>query len=120
MRRVVSSSPPSLHGNPLRGLVEDAPAVLRRVCDFVELPYDGRMERYYESADERLGRSIPCIAATARCSLPKRSGSTINASPRNRRSGRASPAGVTNGRETQAGFADTAGDLLEELGYSNG
>lgn len=99
-------------------LVEDAPCVLRRVCDFAELPYDPQMERYYESAGERLDEvktmyrsdGTPLITKAERIY--------------NQRFTTQPPevARIARWRnemdaETRAGFARVAGDLLKELGY---
>ena len=39
-------------------LVEDPKPELRRVCEFIELPYDEGMERYFEGSRERLRASL--------------------------------------------------------------
>lgn len=101
-------------------LIEDAPGLLRRVCDFIELPYDARMERYYESAGERLDEirtmyrsdGTPLITKAERLYNQR-----FTMQP-------PEPARVCRWRqemdaETRAGYARVAGDLLGELGYPN-
>jgi flavodoxin len=101
-------------------LIEDAPGVLRRVCDFVELPYDRQMERYYEFAGERLDEvktvyrsdGTPLITKAERLYNQR-----FTTQP-------PEPARISRWRnemdaETRAGFAHVAGDLLKELGYPN-
>lgn len=102
-------------------LIEDAPGVLRRVCDFVELPYDTRMERYYESAGVRLDEVNTMYRSDGTLLITKEErlyNQRFTTKPPER--ARVSRWRNEMDAETRAGFARVAGDLLEELGYPNG
>jgi hypothetical protein len=101
-------------------LIEDAPRVLRRVCDFIELPYDGRMERYYESAGERLDEVKTMYRSDGTLLITKEERLY------NQRFTTQPPEAARISRwrnemdaETRAGFARVAGDMLKELGYQH-
>jgi Sulfotransferase family len=98
-------------------LVRDPEAELRRVCAFVELPYDPAMLAYHRGARERLaemgdwnffGRHVPrevLVGIHARTAAP----------PSDERVGRWR--GEISGAELAA-CERAAGGLLEELGYA--
>jgi hypothetical protein len=101
-------------------LIEDVPGVLRRVCDFAGLPYDERMERYYESAGERLDEIKTVYRSDGTLLITKEERLY------NQRFTMKPPeaARISRWRNemdagTRAGFARVAGDLLKELGYPN-
>ena len=100
-------------------LIADAPAVLREVCDFVELDYDPAMERYYERAGARLDevktvyRPDGSLLITKEERLYNQRYTTQPPEPKR----------VFRWRgemdaEARALFSSVAGDLLGELGYS--
>jgi hypothetical protein len=99
-------------------LIANAPAVLRKICDFVELTYDPRMERYYESSPARLDEVKSMYRADGTLVITKEERLY------NQRFAMLPPerSRVFRWRsemdaEAQSRFADVAGDLLEELGY---
>jgi hypothetical protein len=99
-------------------LVLDTTAVLRRVCEFIELDYEAGTERYYASAPERIGELEPTrdragnIVVTRETRLNNH---RLTAQPPQReRIGRWKS---EMSREEQATFKRIAGGLLEELGY---
>jgi hypothetical protein len=103
-------------------LVADPEETLRRVCDFVELPFEGAMLDYHERAAERL--------AEIDRDLPARRGRhELEAGPRIAAHGHAAEpplperAGAWReemGPEDVAVFEAEAGDLLGDLGYPRG
>jgi len=101
------------------GLVADPEPVVRRVCEFVQLPFEPAMLSYHEGAAERMGalaRDLevggdrPTIAAAERASQH----SLVSEAPRTERAGRwreeMDPSDV-------AAFERIAGPTLAELGY---
>jgi hypothetical protein len=101
------------------GLVADPEPVVRRICDFVKLPFEPAMLAYHEGADERMGalaRDLevgggrPQITADERA----RQHALTSEAPRTERSGRwrqeMDPSDV-------AIFEGIAGPTLAELGY---
>ncbi|HEV2706826.1 MAG TPA: sulfotransferase [Pyrinomonadaceae bacterium] len=99
-------------------LIADAPAVLRKVCDFIGLTYDERMERYYESSPARLDevktmyRDDGSLLITKEERLHNQRFVTQPPEP-----SRVFRWRVAMDAETQMRFAAVAGDLLAELGY---
>jgi hypothetical protein len=99
-------------------LIADAPAVLRKVCDFAELTYDRRMERYYEFSPARLDevksmyRGDGSLVITKEERLYNQRFTT-----RQPERSRVFRWRAEMDAGTQARFAAVAGDLLEELGY---
>jgi hypothetical protein len=100
-------------------LVTETEASLRRVCEFVELPYDAAMLDYHHRAGERLSElagDLPARGSKARRPGSERLAAHALATepPREERIGawreQMSPADV-------AAFEDAAGGLLDELGY---
>jgi hypothetical protein len=103
-------------------LVGDPEATLRRICELVELPWDEAMLDYHERAPERLTeitRDLPrgkesregeVIPADQRVAIHERA----SRPPQSDRVGRWRSEMSDSDRQA---FAQTAGDLLEELGY---
>ena len=76
-------------------LIADAPLELRRVCEFIGLPYDPGMERYHESARSRLACRPPDPSRVLRWKRDM-------------------------GADMRERFEAVAGDLLQDLGYETG
>ncbi|HYP54254.1 MAG TPA: sulfotransferase [Pyrinomonadaceae bacterium] len=101
-------------------LIADAPAVLRKICDFVGLTYDRRMESYYESSPERLDE----------VNTMYRDGSLLITKEERLYNQRFAtrppePSRVFRWRgemdaDSRTRFTAVAGDLLAELGYPVG
>ena len=100
-------------------LVADPEGTLRRICEFVELPFDAAMLGYHEHANERLAeieRELP--ASRGRHELD--AGPRIAAHARAGEPPLAQRAGAWREEmapEDVAAFESEAGDLLGELGY---
>jgi hypothetical protein len=102
-------------------LVTDMTPVLRRICEFISLPYEPEMESYYLHAQRRLeelnGRTRehgrPLITKDELLHLHRYTSSRPDPS----RIGRWK--GVMSGRERSA-FESVAGGTLKELGYETG
>jgi Sulfotransferase family len=103
-------------------LVRDTEQTLRRVCEFVELPYDEAMLRYHERAEERLqekARDLDRGPDKAPQSAEARMEShALAAEPPN-------PERIERWRsemsaEDRAVYEELAGDLLSDLGYEVG
>lgn len=100
-------------------LVADPETALRRICDFVELPYDSAMLDYHERAGERLqemARDLPADngGALHRAEERMEAHSLVTEAPRLDRVERWRD---SMSAEDLAAFEEVAGDLLEELGY---
>ncbi len=100
-------------------LVEDPEPELRRICEFVELPFDERMLHYHENVDERLAPETPPeeIAPDGRVvSTAERQAIMANVArpPDKSRIGRYRTEMPEADRER---FESVAGPLLRELGY---
>jgi hypothetical protein len=99
-------------------LLLDTTAVLRRVCEFVQLDYEPGMERYYLNAPERIGELEP---------RHDRDGNVLVTREARRRNHRLTaqppqPERIARwksemSRAERATFKRIAGTLLEELGY---
>jgi len=93
-------------------LVREPEAVLRRICSFVELPFDGAMLDYHRRAPERLAEHEARPQVTKEQRLKQQEAATRPPDPsligRWRRD-------LT--REDAARFDHVAGALLRELGY---
>ena len=74
-------------------LITDPPAELRRVCEFIELPYDASMERFHERQDPDGRPHDPSLVERWRRDM---------------------------GADMRGRFEAVAGDLLTELGYGTG
>jgi Sulfotransferase family len=103
-------------------LVTDPEPTLRRVCEFIELPFDAAMLTYYERAEERLAEMAHDLPSDGR--KPERPGSerlqahAMTLQPPSRENlgkwkEEAAP-------EDVVAFEEVAGDLLDELGYEVG
>jgi hypothetical protein len=102
-------------------LVTDAEPHLRRICEFLELPWSEQMLSFHESAKERMQEVVRTVRT--------RKGTEITAEERARQhelvARPATPDRVGRWQtllpaEDQATFAERAGDLLAELGYPPG
>jgi hypothetical protein len=102
-------------------LVADPEPLVRRVCEFVELPWDPAMLEYHRGADERMAEVTrdfergggPAIPAAVRAGRHTR----VAEPPQRARAGRWRTDMSAADRET---FERIAGDLLSELGYEVG
>ena len=103
-------------------LITDTEPALRRVAEFVELPFEEGMLRYYERAGERLeeiSRDLP--AQGTKASRPGEERAAAHALAKEP----PKPDRIAAWRERMsaedvAAFEDVAGDLLAELGYPTG
>jgi hypothetical protein len=103
-------------------LVQDPESALRRLCEFVELPWDPAMLAYHRTSRERLGemeRPLPQRGARAELSLERRmeTHERVTQPPDPARTGRWRS---ELSAEERSGFESVAGDLLAELGYASG
>ena len=102
-------------------LVTDLTAVLRRVCEFISLPYEPEMESYYLHAHRRLGElrgrfkedGSPLITKEELLHLHR----YTNSRPEPSRIGRWKE--VMSEHE-RAAFESVAGSALREMGYETG
>jgi hypothetical protein len=100
-------------------LVTDPEATLRRICEFLDLEFDPAMLTYHERAEERLGEMAR--------DLPERPGQPLRPADHRLeahaltkeppRSDRVARWRTQMSEDDQAAWAETAGDLLAELGY---
>lgn len=100
-------------------LVRDTEAELRRVCDFLELPWEESLLRYYERAEERLEEMVR--------DLPGEEGKPMRPADHRKEahvltSNPPDPSRLARwkedmGPEQNARFESVAGELLTELGY---
>src|SRR3989338_6484809 len=102
-------------------LIADAPLELRRVCEFIGLPYDPGMERYHESARSRLDE--------VKARRDARGGVLVSKEERLSQQRLAcrppDPSRVLRwkrdmGADMRERFEAVAGDLLQDLGYETG
>jgi len=100
-------------------IVADTEAVLRRVCEHVELDYDPVMLRYYERAEERLQEMAGALPATK--GRPEReAGERIAAHALTTKPPDPGRLQVWKQEMTEAEnaeFEEAAGYLLDDLGY---
>jgi hypothetical protein len=104
-------------------LVDQPEAVLRRVCDFVELPFDAVMLEYHRGAEERMAETVrefergqgkgPPVPAELRARQHER----VSQPPQRQRAGRWR---TDMSAEDRAAFEEIAGERLAELGYEVG
>ena len=114
---------PALHGGPLRGPRHATPrATLRRVCEFLELPWDPAMLDYHERAERATEGEGARPAAQGVARRP--AGRGADGEPRDgpqaadpKRIGRWRTEMSNDDREA---YERVAGDLLAELGYEVG
>ena len=103
-------------------LVLDPKGSLRKISEFVDLPYDDAMLRYHEQAERRLqemARELPEQGGKTRLSVERRMATHA------RTTEPPDPERVTRWRnemsaDDQAAFEGVAGALLVELGYEVG
>ena len=100
-------------------LVRDTEATLRRICEFVDLPYDEEMLRYHEHASERLqekardlDRGPDKAPQTAEARLESHALATQPPDPERIERWR-----TEMSVEDRAVYEELAGDLLADLGY---
>ena len=99
-------------------LILDPAGTLARVCDFIELPFDAAMLRYYERAPERLRehrarrRADGTVVVTAAVRFAQQRATTEPPDPRRVGAWRA-----TMSADERARFEAVARGLLRELGY---
>jgi hypothetical protein len=102
-------------------LVADPEPVLRRICEFVELPYDAAMLTYHERAGERMSEIARDFERGGRDAIPAevraRQHERVASPPQTQRAGRWRTEMTPGDRAT---FEAVAGELLEELGYELG
>jgi hypothetical protein len=100
-------------------LIRETEPTLRKICEFVELPFDDAMLTYYERAEERMAEMArdlpsegdkPLRPADHRVEAHKLTQKPPDPSRLGQWKTKMSP-------EDQAAFEEEAGDLLEELGY---
>lgn len=100
-------------------LVTDTEPTLRRICEFIELPWDAVMLRYYERAAERMAemaRDLPAAdGKPTRPGAERMQAHALTQKPPD-------PSAMYRWRERMsaedvAAFEAAAGDLLAELGY---
>lgn len=101
------------------GLVSDPEGTLKKVCEFIELPWDPAMLTYHERSEERLAeldRDIPAMggrlprSAESRMALHERTTKPVDTKAIGKWRTKMSSEDVTE-------FERVAGDLLIELGY---
>ena len=95
-------------------------AVLKGICDFIELPYDPTMEQYHEFAGERLSAEIQDQHdAAGKLLATKAQREAIfehtRRPPDPERAGRWR---MEMDADERARFESVAGGLLQELGYA--
>jgi hypothetical protein len=99
-------------------LVADPEPVLRRVCEFVELPYDEAMLSYHEHAEERMAETVRDLDRRGDTAIPAelraRQHSRVSSPPQTQRAGRWR---TDMSAEDRREFEAVAGELLAELGY---
>jgi hypothetical protein len=99
-------------------LVEDPEPVLRRVCEFAELPFDPAMLEYHRGASARMAETIrdfdrgdgPAIPAAVRAKQHERVAAPLQRERAGRWHTDMSPT-------DRASFEEVAGELLADLGY---
>jgi Sulfotransferase family len=99
-------------------LVLDTEPVLRRVCEFIELPWDERILAYHERAGERLAEfgDLPGVGGKpARPGVERLAAHAKTREPPD--PSRLHRWKTEMSREDRAAFERPAGDLLSELGY---
>jgi hypothetical protein len=106
-------------------LVMDTEAQLRRICDFLELPFDARMLDYHQGASDRVGEFARAAGSADGARTPERS--TVPSAEYERRRHRLTSEPPRADRVARwrremsaadiAEYERLAGDLLAELGY---
>jgi Sulfotransferase family len=103
-------------------LVRDTESTLRRVCEFIELPFDDAMLRYHERAADRLREKARDLdrgpeKAPQRAEARVESHALATEPPDPERIERWR---IEMSREDRAVYEELAGDLLADLGYQVG
>ena len=103
-------------------LILDTEPVLRRVCEFIELPWDDAMLDYHERSGERLqemARALPGDGRAQELSVERRM-ATHAMTTKPPSADRVARWRTEMSAEQRAEFESVAGDLLDELGYPTG
>ena len=92
---------------------------MRRVCEFLELPWDEAIANYHETAPARLGEHEEIRSRAGELMVPK----TVRYERQQRSVGLPDPARIGFWRDEFSPqeriiFESVAGHLLEQLGYS--
>jgi Sulfotransferase family len=99
-------------------LIHHTAAELRRICEFLQLPYESTMERYFERAPQRLAehrarvRKDGSVIVTHEQRLWQQRGTTVPPDV-----GRIGKWRLEMTDNEQRVFREAAGSLLDELGY---
>ena len=102
-------------------LVADPEPALRRVCEFIQLPWDGAMLDYHRGADRRMAEVTRDLERGEGSAIPaavRASRHTRVAEPPQR--GRAGRWRADMSDSDREAFEAIAGDMLAELGYEVG
>ncbi len=100
-------------------LIRDTEPTLRKICEFVELPFDETMLTYYERAEERMSEMARDLPSEGDKPL-RPADHRVEAHKLTQKPPDPSRLGQWREKmsvEDQAAFEEEAGDLLEELGY---
>ena len=103
-------------------LILDTEPVLRRVCEFIELPWDDAMLAYHERSGERLqemARALPGDGRAQELSVERRM-ATHAMTTKPPSADRVARWRTQMSAEQRAEFEQVAGELLDELGYPTG
>lgn len=103
-------------------LILETEPVLRRVCEFIELPWDDAMLAYHERSGERLqemARALPGDGRAQELSVERRM-ETHAMTTKPPSADRVARWRAQMGAEQRAEFEAVAGELLTELGYPVG
>ncbi|HYH62159.1 MAG TPA: sulfotransferase [Solirubrobacterales bacterium] len=103
-------------------LILDTEPTLRRVADFIKLDWDAAMLRYHEQSAERMAemdRALPALAS-GRERPGERRLEAFKLTSEPPQKGRVERWRKQMDPADVQAFEDTAGDLLEELGYETG
>ena len=103
-------------------LILDTEPTLRRICEFIELPWDDALLSYHERAAERLkemARELPAEGRAKELSVERRM-ETHETTTKPPSADRVARWRTQMTAEQRAEFEAVAGGLLEELGYPTG
>ena len=99
-------------------LVSEPEPTLRRVCEFVALPFDASMLSYHERADERMSEIARDFDRQGQGAIPAevraRQHARVGTPPQTQRAGRWRTEMTADDREA---FESVAAELLADLGY---
>jgi len=102
-------------------LVQDTESVLKKICNFIALPWDASMLDYYRGADGRMAELTSVMSPDARTAVTaqerRKIHSLLSKPPEVSRVGRWK---IDMAESDQNLFNKTAGELLRELGYIAG